>query len=76
MMDDRLDKVRHLRRLTNILALRSPATNVPIEVDGGINDKTILRAKDAGATRFVATSHIWQSEDPSEQFKKLSEIIF
>ena len=75
MMDDRLDKVRHLRRLTNMLALRSPATNVPIEVDGGINDKTILRAKDAGATRFVSTSYIWQSQTCAEQYKKLIEAI-
>ena len=66
IMEDRLDKVRHLRRLTNI----------PIEVDGGINNKTIIRSKDAGATRFVSTSFIWHSENPSEQFKKLSEIIF
>ena len=66
MIDDRLDKVRHLRKLTNF----------PIEVDGGINNKTIIRSKDAGATRFVSTSFIWHSENPSEQFKKLSEIIF
>ena len=63
LMDDRLDKVGHLRKLTNL----------PIEVDGGINDRTILRAKDAGATRFIATSYIWQSENPSGQFKKLLE---
>jgi len=62
LMEDRLDKVRHLRKLTNI----------PIEVDGGVNDKTILRAREAGATRFVSTSYIWQSENPIEQFKKLA----
>lgn len=65
LMDDRLDKVRHLKKLTNI----------PIEVDGGINDRTIIRAKEAGATRFVSTSSFWQSENPGEQFKKLSELI-
>ncbi|OGH18373.1 MAG: hypothetical protein A2868_02180 [Candidatus Levybacteria bacterium RIFCSPHIGHO2_01_FULL_40_15b] len=65
MMDDQLDKVRHLRSLTNI----------PIEVDGGINDKTIIRAKDAGATRFVSTSFLWNSENPSEQYNKLKEIM-
>ncbi len=66
LMEDRLDKVRHLKRLTSI----------PIEVDGGINDRTIERAKDAGASRFVATSNIWQSHNPAEQYKRLSEIIF
>ena len=65
MMDDQLDKVRHLRRLTNI----------PVEVDGGISNRTIIRAKDAGATRFIATSHIWRSENPADQYKTLREII-
>ncbi|MBI4092113.1 MAG: hypothetical protein HY427_02830 [Candidatus Levybacteria bacterium] len=65
MMDDRLDKVRHLKRLTNI----------SIEVDGGINDRTIVRAKDAGANRFVSTSFIWQSQTCAEQYKKLIEAI-
>jgi len=64
LMDDRLDKVRHLRKLTNI----------QIEVDGGINDRTLLRAKEAGVTRFVSTSFIWQSQNPSEQYKKLIEV--
>lgn len=64
-MDDRLDKVRHLRRLTSI----------PIEVDGGITEKTILRARDAGAARFVSTNFLWNSENPTEQFKNLSESI-
>ena len=60
-MDDRLDKIRHLKRLTNI----------PIEVDGGINDKTIERAKNAGADRFVATNHIWQFHNPAEKYSTL-----
>jgi ribulose-phosphate 3-epimerase len=65
MMDDRLDKIRHLRKLTN----------VPIEVDGGVSDKTIDKAKAAGATRFVSTSHIFHSENPAERYKHLEEII-
>src|ERR1035437_2855123 len=48
MMPERLEKVKAFRAKTNI----------PIEVDGGINDTTILLAKEAGATRFVATSFI------------------
>lgn len=65
LMDDRLDKVRHLKKLTNI----------PIEVDGGINDRTIVRAHAAGASRFVATSFIWNSEKPAEQLKILTELL-
>jgi ribulose-phosphate 3-epimerase len=65
LMDDRLDKIRHLKKLTNI----------PIEADGGINIKTIERAKAAGASRFVATSFIWSSENPSDKFTVLENIL-
>jgi ribulose-phosphate 3-epimerase len=65
MMDDRLDKIRHLRKLTN----------VPIEVDGGVNDRTLERVKAAGATRFIATSNIWTSHDPAGQYRKLQNLI-
>jgi ribulose-phosphate 3-epimerase len=46
-------------------------TQIPIEVDGGINDSTIINAKTAGANRFVTTSYIFQSEDPLNSFEKL-----
>jgi ribulose-phosphate 3-epimerase len=65
LMDDRLDKIRHLRKLTNI----------PIEADGGVSDKTIARAKEAGATRFISTSCIWNTQNPEEQYKNLNKII-
>lgn len=44
---------------------------LPIEVDGGINAKTFTIAKDAGATRFVATSFLFNAPDPHSQFKLL-----
>lgn len=65
MMEERLYKIRHLRKLTNI----------PIEADGGVNNQTIIRAKEAGASRFVATSNIWNSENPQEQYNKLRSLI-
>lgn len=49
-------------------------TNIPIEVDGGINNETILLAKEAGATRFVSTSFIFLN-DPRENFNKLNRIL-
>lgn len=64
LMEDRLDKVRHLRKLTNI----------PIEVDGGINDKTIVRAKESGAKRFVSTSYLFGG-NTGEQFLNLTKAI-
>lgn len=60
-----LEKVRKAREKTNI----------PIEVDGGVNDKTIIQAKDAGVSRFVVTSFIFQSQDPEVQYKKLQEEV-
>ncbi|HUD19962.1 MAG TPA: ribulose-phosphate 3-epimerase [Patescibacteria group bacterium] len=50
--------------------------DLPIEVDGGINDKTARIAVDAGATRLVSTSFIYNNPDgiPSaiEQLKDVS----
>lgn len=48
---------------------------IPIEVDGGMKDTTILFAKNAGAVRFVATSFIWNSEDPKAAYEKLQQIV-
>src|SRR3989344_6170079 len=65
LVPERLEKTRHLKRLTNI----------PIEVDGGISDKTILKEKDAGATRFVSTSFLFHSENPAEQYRQLVSLV-
>ncbi|OGH20012.1 MAG: hypothetical protein A3D74_01315 [Candidatus Levybacteria bacterium RIFCSPHIGHO2_02_FULL_37_13] len=46
---------------------------IPIEIDGGINDKTITQAKNAGANRFIANSFIFNSQNPQVQYKLLEE---
>ena len=46
-----------------------------VEVDGGINDKTIQFAKNAGAKVFVIGSYITKSEKPSDVVKKIEEIL-
>jgi ribulose-phosphate 3-epimerase len=56
-----LNKIRDLRKKTQI----------PIEIDGGINDITIIDAKGEGAERFVATSFIFKSIDPMQSYEKL-----
>lgn len=56
-----LDKVQNLRSKTTI----------PIEVDGGINDQTILLAKQAGANRFVSTNFICNADNPEEAYRRL-----
>lgn len=58
-----LAKVRKLRKQTQL----------PIEVDGGINDQTIAMAAHAGANRFVATSFLYNFEHPGKQYKILQE---
>lgn len=65
MMPERLERVKALRLKINI----------PIEVDGGVNDTTIKLAKIAGATRFVATSFISGAPDPHQALLKLQEAI-
>lgn len=60
-----LDKVRTLRQ--------AQSQFLPIEIDGGINDQTITIGKKAGATRFVTTSFLFNSEDPSKQYQILQD---
>lgn len=64
-LSERLDKVREIRA-------KNPT--ISIAVDGGINDHTIVVAKDAGANHFGTTSFLF-SNNPDEQFKKLKQAI-
>ncbi|MCR4264146.1 MAG: ribulose-phosphate 3-epimerase [Candidatus Roizmanbacteria bacterium] len=57
-----LDKVR---------AVRSRKSDLPIEVDGGINDETAKLAIAAGANRLVSTSFIFNSENIGDAIEKL-----
>ena len=59
-----LEKIKKIRGLTNL----------PLEIDGGINDETIVKASQAGANRFVATSYIFTSKDPMQAFEHLSSL--
>ena len=60
-----LEKVRKLKQMNE---------NLVIEVDGGINDETILETKDAGASRFVSTSFLFNSESPASAFQSLQTL--
>lgn len=64
-MPEHLEKVKSLREKTLI----------PIEIDGGVNDQTILLAKEAGVNRFVATSFLFGVETPQIQYQKLQGCI-
>ena len=45
-----------------------------IEIDGGINDQTILFAKTAGANTFCVTSFLFK-ENPKEQYQMLQSLL-
>lgn len=63
------------QQLKKIRAIRSKMEFLPIEVDGGINNQTILEAKSATVNRFVSTSHLFGAENIIEEFKKLSALV-
>ena len=50
----------------------SNPSQIPIEVDGGINRETIIQARNAGASRSVATSFLFGTGDSvQEQYELL-----
>jgi pentose-5-phosphate-3-epimerase len=62
-----LDKVKKIREKDPLL---------PIEVDGGIGDKNIVAARQAGATRFVSTGFIFnQGESAEKQYQTLCSLV-
>ncbi len=58
---DVLHKVRQVRE-----AVEAGGLHVAIEVDGGINARTVSEAARAGASVFVAGSAVFGSDDPGE----------
>ena len=45
--------------------------NVDIQVDGGINDKTAVLVKEAGATVLVAGSYVYGASDVKAAIESL-----
>lgn len=65
-MMDALDKIAYFNRLK-----KEHNYTYEIEVDGGINDKTSILCKDAGATILVAGSYLFNKEDRNQGIKEL-----
>ena len=61
--------------LPKVSALRSRFPDLPIEVDGGLSEKTIDQAADAGANVIVAGSAVFGAKDPAEVIQKLREAV-
>ena len=66
-MPDALGRIERLRALL--------PSQVRIQVDGGINGKTALAARDAGADLLVAGSAIFWNDDPAAMYRSLVESV-
>lgn len=73
-MPETMDKIKTLRS-----EIKRRGLSVDIQVDGGINAKTVETAAAAGANVFVAGSAVFGADDPSkaiEDLRSLAEKAF
>lgn len=67
-LEETMPKLRQLRELVDKRGL-----DVWLEVDGGVDERTIEIAAAAGADTFVAGSAVYRRPDPSRQVSELRE---
>lgn len=60
--------------VTKIYSFHKLHPDIPIQIDIGVNEENILMLKDAGVTRFISGSAIYNSPNPQEALKKLQSI--
>jgi ribulose-phosphate 3-epimerase len=65
-LDVVLPKVRRAREL-----MRQRELSVWLQVDGGVDEQTIVRCAEAGADVFVAGSAVYSADDPAEAVTRL-----
>jgi ribulose-phosphate 3-epimerase len=63
-----LPKVREARR-----RVASGHLRLFVEVDGGVNEETIVAAAEAGADVFVSGSAVYHADDPAKAVDALRE---
>ncbi|MGN0543782.1 MAG: ribulose-phosphate 3-epimerase [Acutalibacteraceae bacterium] len=68
-MPETMDKIKALRRETERRGI-----DVDIQVDGGINEKTVETAAAAGANVFVAGSAVFGAADAAAAISRLREL--
>ena len=61
--------------MPKVQALRQRYPDLNIEVDGGLSEKTIDTAADAGANVIVAGSAVFGAKDPAHVVAKLREAV-
>ncbi len=52
---------------------KSQNLNFDIEIDGGVNDHTVVGAYKAGATVAVAGSYVFDADDPVSRIKAIKD---
>jgi ribulose-phosphate 3-epimerase len=65
-LDVVLPKVRRARQI-----LRERESAVWLQVDGGVDEDTIVRCAEAGADVFVAGSAVFRADDPGAAVERL-----
>jgi ribulose-phosphate 3-epimerase len=66
-MPEALDRIARLRAAL-------PA-DMPIQVDGGIDEETITGAHEAGVSLFVAGSAIFGEDDAAAAYRRLAQAV-
>ena len=62
-------------QLEKVRAVRAKSETITIEVDGGMNDKTMGAAVEAGANQIASGSHIMKSSDPEAAYESLKALF-
>ena len=60
--------------LPKIAQFHKAHPEIPIEVDGGVSEKTLPLLLKAGVTRFAVGSAIWSTPNPINAYKKLLKL--
>lgn len=61
--------------LPKVKALRERYPDLDIEVDGGLSERTVDQAAEAGANVIVAGSAVFGANDPADVIRKLQEAV-
>ncbi len=64
------DRIRKARKLLDQINPK-----IDLEVDGGVDEQTIVQAKDAGANIFVVGSYIYDQGIIADQIEKISRLL-
>ena len=61
--------------LPKVKAVRERYPDLNIEVDGGLSEKTVAQAADAGANVIVAGSAVFGAQDPGQVITALRQAV-